>query len=80
MPTGKRALTLIAATLLLPVPVALAQQNTPASTMTPKNTGVASPGPQNPGGRMPESGQVPTTSTTSAGSAGAKLTTSNGGK
>jgi hypothetical protein len=67
----------MAATLLLPVPAALAQQNGTATTMTPKNTGVASPGPQNPGGRMPESGQVPAPPTHAAEgvSPGAKLTT-----
>jgi hypothetical protein len=79
MPTGKRVLTFIAATLMLPVSAALAQQNGTPSTMTPKNTGVASPGPQNPGGRMPESGQVPAPPA-QGGPAGAKLTTGNGGK
>ncbi|GAN77678.1 hypothetical protein [Acidisphaera rubrifaciens] len=29
------------------------------STKTPTHNGVASPGPQNPGGRMPESGHIP---------------------
>ncbi len=82
MSAGKRVLTLMAATLLLPVPAALAQQNSTAATMTPKKTGVGSPGPQNPGGRMPESGQVPAPSANSAGggAAGAQLTPGNGGK
>ncbi len=79
MATGTRMLILIAASLLLPVPAALAQQNGTASTMTPKNTGVGAPGPQNPGGRMPESGQVPVPPA-HGGSAGAKLTTGSGGK
>ncbi len=82
MPTGRRVLALMSATLFLPVPAALAQQNGTATTMTPKNTGVGSPGPQNPGGRMPESGQVPTAPAHAAdgGSAGANLTTGTGGK
>jgi hypothetical protein len=79
MAAGKRVLTLIAATLLLPVPAALAQQNSTPSTMTPKDTGVATPGPQNPGGRMPESGKVPTPPG-DAGAAGSKLTTGSAGK
>lgn len=29
------------------------------STKTPTHNGVGSPGPQNPGGRMPESGHIP---------------------
>ncbi len=79
MPTGRRVLALMSATLFLPVPAALAQQNGTATTMTPKNTGVGSPGPQNPGGRMPESGKVPTPPADS-GSAGSKLTTGSAGK
>ena len=67
-PIRRAALTaaIVTATAALaasPVLAAESGSSTPSgavtSTKTPTHNGVASPGPHNPGARLPESGQIP---------------------